>query len=150
MSKSADSPQGTILVLDDPKAITKKIKSAVTDSEHRGALRPDGEARRLEPARALRRGHRIERSPTSRPSSPAGSTATFKGAVADAVVEFLRPVRERYEELAADPAEVDRRLGVGADIAEAMAEPVLARAIKAAGLLPRPGSTASASRAAGG
>ena len=53
MSKSVDSPQGTILVLDEPKAITKKVKSAVTDSGHRGALRRRGQARRLEPAVAV-------------------------------------------------------------------------------------------------
>jgi hypothetical protein len=47
-------------------------------------------------------------------------------------------VRERYEELVADPGEVDRRLGQGADEAEAKAEEVLARATRAAGLLPRP------------
>jgi len=62
----------------------------------------------------------------------------FKGAVADAVVEYLRPVQERFDALMADPAEVDRRLRVGADAAEAIAEPVLDRASKAAGLLPRP------------
>jgi tryptophanyl-tRNA synthetase len=47
-------------------------------------------------------------------------------------------VQERYAELAADPAEVDRRLAAGAAAAEALAEPVLARASLAAGLLPRP------------
>jgi tryptophanyl-tRNA synthetase len=58
--------------------------------------------------------------------------------VADAVVECLRPVQERYAALDADPEEVDRRLAKGADDAEAKAEAVLARAIRAAGLLPRP------------
>ena len=43
MSKSVDSPQGTILVLDEPKAITKKVKSAVTDSDT--AVRFDVEAK---------------------------------------------------------------------------------------------------------
>jgi tryptophanyl-tRNA synthetase len=51
-------------------------------------------------------------------------------------VEFLRPVRERYDALASDPAEVDRQLAVGAQKARAIAEPVLARARTAAGLLP--------------
>ena len=46
-------------------------------------------------------------------------------------------MQERYDELAADPAEVDRRLALGADAATGMAEAVLARAMKAAGLLPR-------------
>ena len=47
-------------------------------------------------------------------------------AVADAVVEYLRPVQERYAELAADPGEVDRLLAVGADTAATIADPVLA------------------------
>ena len=63
----------------------------------------------------------------------------FKVAVADAVVEFLAPVRERYEALMADPGEVDRRLAAGAEIAEAKAETVLARAMKVSGLVPRAG-----------
>jgi tryptophanyl-tRNA synthetase len=61
----------------------------------------------------------------------------FKVAVADAVVEYLRPVQDRYAELAANPAEVERRLAVGATAATAIADPVLARASRAAGLLPR-------------
>jgi tryptophanyl-tRNA synthetase len=69
-----------------------------------------------------------------------GGYGTFKVAVADAVVEFLRPMQERFRELDADRAEVDRRLATGADIATGIADPVLARASRAAGLLPRAGS----------
>jgi tryptophanyl-tRNA synthetase len=49
-------------------------------------------------------------------------------------------VQERFRELDADPAEVDRLLAMGAANATALADPVLARAAKAAGLLPRAGS----------
>jgi tryptophanyl-tRNA synthetase len=59
----------------------------------------------------------------------------LKERVADAVVEFLRPVRERYESLAADPGEIDRRLAAGARTAASIATPVLERARRAAGLL---------------
>ncbi|MDQ1508335.1 MAG: tryptophanyl-tRNA synthetase [Actinomycetota bacterium] len=69
-----------------------------------------------------------------------GGYGTFKGAVAEAVVEYLRPVQARFRELDADRAEVDRRLAIGAGIAAGIADPVLARATKAAGLLPRAGS----------
>ena len=75
MSKSVESPQGTVLVLDDAKAITKKIKSAVTDSGAEVALRPGREARGLEPARDPRRRSPTARSRRSRPSSPAPATA---------------------------------------------------------------------------
>jgi len=51
------------------------------------------------------------------------------------VVALLAPVRERYHELSADPGEVDRQLGIGAEKARAIAGPVLERARGAAGLL---------------
>ena len=104
MSKSADSPQGTIALLDDPTSITKQIKSAVTDSGDRGPLRP----RRRSPAsrtcsQILAAATGQDRSTRSRPSSRAGGYGALKAAVADAVVEFLAPVQERYAELDADP-----------------------------------------------
>ena len=95
MSKSEDSPQGTILVLDPPKTIEKKIKSAVTDSGAEVRHDRDDQARRLEPHRDLRRGHRSTIADVEREFDGAQYGA-FKVAVADAVVEFLRPVQERY------------------------------------------------------
>ncbi|MDQ1462425.1 MAG: tryptophanyl-tRNA synthetase [Actinomycetota bacterium] len=136
MSKSEDSPQGTILVLDDPKAIEKKIKSAVTDSgseiRHDRDEKP-GVSNLIEIYAAVT-GASIAEVEEEFDGKQYG---VFKVAVADAVVEFLRPVQARYAELAADPGEVQRRLAVGADAATALADPVLARATRAAGLLPR-------------
>jgi tryptophanyl-tRNA synthetase len=136
MSKSTESPQGTVGVLEDPKAIVKKFKSAVTDSDTE--VRHDRDAKpgvsNLIEIYAAVTGATIadvEREFGS------GGYGAFKGAVADAVVEHLRPVRERYDALAADPAEVDRLLAIGADIATGMSDEVLARASRAAGLLPR-------------
>ena len=137
MSKTEDSPQGTVLVFDEPKTIEKKIKSAVTDSGAEVRYDRDekpGISNLIEIYGAVTDATiaEVER-------EFAGlQYGAFKGAVAEAVVEYLRPVQERYAELIADPAEVDRRLGAGADLAEAIAEPVLARACRAAGLLARP------------
>jgi tryptophanyl-tRNA synthetase len=137
MSKSDDSPQGTILVLDPPKTIEKKIKSAVTDSgsevRHDRAAKP-GISNLIEIYGAVTGCSiaDVERAFDGR------QYGAFKAAVAEAVTAFLRPVQTRFHELAADPAEIDRRLGAGALAAEALAEPVLARAKLAAGLLPRP------------
>jgi tryptophanyl-tRNA synthetase len=137
MSKSEESPQGTILVLDPPKTIEKKIKSAVTDSgsdvRHDRETKP-GISNLVEIYGAVtgRSIVDVEREFEGR------QYGAFKSAVVDAVVEFLRPVQERYAQLSADPGEIDRRLAAGADTAESIAEPVLARACKAAGLLPRP------------
>jgi len=136
MSKSEVSPQGTILVLDPPKVIEKKIKSAVTDSgaevRHDRAEKP-GVSNLIEIHCAVT-GQTI---PEVERAFDGAQYGVFKVAVAEAVVEFLRPVQARYEALAADPAEIDRRLSAGAEAAEALAEPVLARASRAAGLLQR-------------
>jgi tryptophanyl-tRNA synthetase len=137
MSKSDESPQGTIIVLDPPKTIEKKIKSAVTDSgsevRHDRDAKP-GVSNLIEIYGAVTGLSiaEVEREFDGKQYGP------FKAAVAEAVVEFLRPVSTRFQELAANPDEIDRRLAVGADAAEALAEPVLGRASLAAGLLPRP------------
>jgi tryptophanyl-tRNA synthetase len=136
MSKSEDSPQGTIGVLEDAKSITKKIKSAITDSETE--VRHDRDAKpgvsNLVEIHAAATGQTIA---AVEKEFGEGGYGSFKSAVAEAVAEFLRPVQERYEQLTADPAEVDRLLAAGADAAAGIAGPVLARAAAAAGLLPR-------------
>jgi tryptophanyl-tRNA synthetase len=137
MSKSEDSPQGTVLLLEDPKSITKKIKAAVTDSEtevrHDRDHKP-GISNLIEIYSAVT-GAGI---PAVEGEFAGSGYGAFKTAVAEAVVEYLRPLQQRYAELAADPREVERRLAIGAERADAKAEPVLAKAIRNAGLLPRP------------
>jgi tryptophanyl-tRNA synthetase len=135
MSKSADSPQGTLLLLDSPDMVAKKIKSAVTDS---------GTEVRYDPANKAGISNllEIQAAVTGRPipeieSEFEGSGyGGFKSAVADAVVDALRPLQEAYKKLEADPAEVDRQLAVGAGKARAISGPVLQRARTAVGLLP--------------
>jgi tryptophanyl-tRNA synthetase len=135
MSKSAESVNGVVLLLDEPTAITKKLRSAVTDS---------GSDVRYDPVEKPGISNLLEvhSAATARPIPEleaeygTGGYGTFKSAVADAVVELLAPVRERYAELARDPAEVDRLLARGAKKARAIAGPVLERARRAAGLLP--------------
>src|SRR6266516_5395853 len=133
MSKSADSPQGMLLLLDPPDVVSKKIKSAVTDSgtevRYDPANKP-GISNLLEIHAAVT-GRGVP--DVEREFADSGYGA-FKSAVADAVVEALRPLQEAYTKLEADPGEVDRQLALGADKARAIAEPVLARARDAAGL----------------
>jgi tryptophanyl-tRNA synthetase len=137
MSKSADSPQGTLLLLDAPDVVTKKIKSAVTDSgtevRYDPANKP-GISNLLE-IQAAATGRSI---PEIEAEFSGAGYGAFKSAVAESVVELLRPVQEAYRKLEADRDEVDRQLGVGAQKARAIAAPVLARARTAAGLLPPP------------
>jgi tryptophanyl-tRNA synthetase len=135
MSKSAASEKGIIYVLDEPKRIEKKIKSAVTDSA--GDIRHDREAKpgvsNLLEILAAATGRGVEELAAE---YDGGGYGAFKGAVAEAVIEMLRPTQARYAELADDPGEVARVLADGADRARAVAAPTLARAKDAIGLLP--------------
>jgi tryptophanyl-tRNA synthetase len=138
MSKSLDSPQGTIKLLDDPKAITKRIKSAVTDSDNEIRFDPESKP-------GVSNLLQILGSVTDQPVEQVAAGMAGQGygalktAVADAVVEFVAPLQARYAELEQDPAEVARILGVGADRAEGIATGVLERVRDAVGLLRRPG-----------
>lgn len=133
MSKSEDSPQGTILVLEDLDQVAKKITRAVTDTATEVRFDPEtkpGVSNLLsilaactgeDPAIAAERFSRY---------------GDLKKACAEAVVETLRPIQQRYAELAADPAGTTAILADGADRARAVARPVLERARANLGLLP--------------
>ena len=135
MSKSADSPKGTIQILEDPKRIGKKFRSAVTDSETE--VRYDRESKagvsNLLEIMSVASGRAIDDLVAEYADQGYG---TFKTAVADAVVEMLRPIQERHAELADDPAEVTRVLADGAERARAIAGPKLRAAKDAVGFLP--------------
>ena len=120
MSKSLDSPRGTVDILDDPSVITRKIKSAVTDSE--AEVRYDVQAKpgSVEPAVDTGGGHRPHAGP--RPPRDYTMYGPLKADTADAVVELLRPIQTRFAELEADPAETSRLLQIGADKARAIAD----------------------------
>ena len=136
MSKSGESPAGILWMLDDDKALTKKIKSAVTDSE--GVVRYDpvekpGVSNLLSILAIVTR-----RSVSEVEAEFDGlQYGALKGAVAEAVVEELRPIRERTLKLLDDPAELDRLLAINADRASAIADATLARVYDAVGFLPR-------------
>ncbi|MGH9069676.1 MAG: tryptophan--tRNA ligase [Acidimicrobiales bacterium] len=133
MSKSVESPQGTILVLDVPAVIQRKIARAVTDagSEVRFDRREKpGVSNLLELLGAL----------SGRPPAEVATGYTrygdLKADVAEAVIEALRPLRERYDELASDPGAVSAILAKGAAKASEVAGATLQRASAAIGLLP--------------
>lgn len=134
MSKSADSPQGTVLVLDPPEVIARKFKRAVTDTGAEVVYDPEkkpGVANLL----AI-----LAAATGRRPDEVAQGYSQYgplKADTAEAVIELVRPVRERYEALAADPEAVRTTLTRGAEKAEAVAGVTLARARQAIGLLSR-------------
>jgi tryptophanyl-tRNA synthetase len=133
MSKSVDSPQGTILVLDPPKTIEKKIKRAVTDNDGEVRYDPEGKpgvANLLSILGAVTGEAPVDLARRYEQYGP------LKADVAEAVVEAVRPLQERFAELQADPAQIDAIARQGAEKAEAMAAPVLERAMANIGLLP--------------
>jgi tryptophanyl-tRNA synthetase len=135
MSKSADSPMGTLLVNDPPDEIRRKIRSAVTDSGREVVASPDKPAI----SNLLTIYSAVQGRPVSEIQAQyeGRGYADFKGDVADAVVSFLQPFQERYRDLMADPAEVDRQLEIGAQKAQAVASKTLADVYGKVGFLPR-------------
>ena len=135
MSKSLESP-GTVGILEDADGVARRFKRAVTDSD--GEVRYDPAAK---PGVSNLLG--ILASATGRtPEAVADDYAQYgplKADTADAVNELLNPIRDRYAELSADPAEVARLLDAGAHKARTTAAATLERARTNAGLLPRSG-----------
>jgi tryptophanyl-tRNA synthetase len=124
MSTTGSSEQGTVYVLDEQRAIEKKIKGAVTDSgsEIRRGEGKEGIGNLIEILAAVRGvgPEEVER------SSASLRYGDFKALVAEAVVDYLAPVRERYTELRGDERELESILGRGAERARAIAGETLA------------------------
>ena len=124
MATTGGSEQGTVLVLYQPDMLRKKIRSAVTDSGTEVRRGPDKEgiANLIEILSVVR-----EVAPDAIEREFDGSGyGDFKSAVADAVVEYLAPVRERYAELRPDEDALERTLAAGADKARAIASGTVA------------------------
>ncbi len=132
MSKSIESPQGTILVLDEPSVITKKIKRAVTDADNEVRFDPEAKPGVSNLLSIL--GAATGRSPQGL-ADDYDMYGPLKADTAEAVVEMLRPVQERYAELVADPTAVTEILHAGAVKARSIASVTLARVHHAVGLL---------------
>ena len=136
MSKSSDSPQGTVFLFDEAKDIERKFKRAVTDAEHGpGAVRYDPAAKP-----GVSNLLDILATVTGRsPQEVAGEYTQYgplKADTAAAVIELLIPIQARYRELAADPGHVAKVLRGGAERAGEVAAATVARAEAAIGLLP--------------
>lgn len=136
MSKSGESPQGIIWLLDDPAVTAKKIKSAVTDTDRDIVFNPESKAgvSNLLGILSLLTGTSI---PALETEFAGRGYGDLKSSVADAVVAEFEPIRARALELLSDPAELDRMLAVNAERANEIAEATLARVYDAVGFLPR-------------
>lgn len=133
MSKSSSSEAGIVYLDDDPAAIMKKFKRAVTDSESEvrfdRATKP-GVSNLLEILAAC-----TGRTPDA-VAADYSQYGQLKNDTGEAVVAVLAPIQERYRALLADRAELARLLRVGADKARTVASRTLDRAYTNIGILP--------------
>jgi tryptophanyl-tRNA synthetase len=135
MSKSDPSDMSRINLADDAETIAQKVRKAKTDPEplpeDPAALDGRPEAKNLVSIYAAL----ADETPATVLARFAGQGfGAFKPALADLVVESMRPLTERLEQLKSDPAELDRLLAIGADRARATAAPTLAATYRAVGL----------------
>ena len=124
MSTTGGTPQGTLELFDPPEVLAKKVKSAVTDSgkEVRRGPGKEGIANLID-IMSVATGEAPEEIEARYDGAGYGQ---FKADVAEAIVALVEPIQERYRELRADDAELQRLLGVGADKAREASAPTLA------------------------
>jgi tryptophanyl-tRNA synthetase len=136
MSKSDPSDMSRINLTDDADTIASKIRKARTDPEPLpetlGELGGRPEARNLVNIFAALSGSAPETVIEDFAGQP---FSVFKPALADLAVAHLAPISARMADILADPAEIDRILGAGAERAAAIAEPILARTHDIVGLI---------------
>ncbi len=136
MSKSDSNPKGYISMMDDFSVISKKIKSAVTDSEGVIEYRPEDDAKaginNLLSIMAVMTNSTPEAVAKRFDGQGYG---TFKSAVADAVVEAIRPIREEYDRIIKDKAYLKDIYTKGAESAHRIADRTLKKVYKKVGFI---------------
>ncbi|MEX3515034.1 MULTISPECIES: tryptophan--tRNA ligase [unclassified Corynebacterium] len=135
MSKSGDNPKGIINLLDPPKTSAKRIKSAVTDDL--GVVAFDRETQpgvsNLLVIQSALTGKAIDELVESYAGKGYGH---LKVDTADALEAFTTPLKARFDELMADPAEIERILARGAERAAEVAQPLVDDVYAKVGFLP--------------
>ncbi len=136
MSKSAETEAGLLKILDDPAVTVKKVMRAVTDAD--GDIRFDREAKpgvaNLLTIYSVLAGRTVDDVVSEYSGRGYGD---LKKGLAEVVTESFTPIRERTQELLADPAELDRILGKAADRASEVADATLAKVYDRIGFLTR-------------
>jgi tryptophanyl-tRNA synthetase len=133
MSKSADGEAGLVYLLDEPAAILKKFKRAVTDSDNEvryDRVAKPGVSNLLDILAACTGGDAEALAANYTQYGP------LKQDAGEAVIELLTPIQARYRELMEDRGELDALLRRGAEKARHVASATLSRAQRAVGLLP--------------
>ncbi len=137
MGTTTSSDMGKILLVDQPDAIRRKVMSAVTDAgrDVRRAEDKPGVTNLID-IMSVASG----RSPESIEAEYDGQGyGRFKAAVAEAVIECLNPIRERYLRLRSDPVELEKLLSQGAEKARQVSAPTLQAMYDAMGFVRRSG-----------
>ncbi|MEY3615510.1 MAG: tryptophanyl-tRNA synthetase [Actinomycetota bacterium] len=134
MSKSASGDAGIVYVLDEPAAIERKFKRAVTDS---GSDVVYDRANKPGVANLLEILASATNSSPEHVATQYSQYGALKAATGAAVVELLAPIRQRYHELLGDRGELARLVRRGDERAEVVAAATLARAHAAIGMMPR-------------
>jgi tryptophanyl-tRNA synthetase len=123
MSTTFGTPQGTLSLLDPPEVLTKKVRSAVTDSGKDVRRGPGKEGiGNLIDIMSVATGETPDEIESRYDGAGYGQ---FKSDVAEALVALVAPIQDRYRELRADPDELQRLLAVGADKAREASAPTL-------------------------
>lgn len=136
MSKSTDNPKGLINLLDDPKVSAKRIRSAVTDND--GEIRYDkenkpGVSNLLVIQSAL--GEKSIDELVEGYQKAGSGYGDLKKDTAEVLEAFCSPLRQRYDEYMADPAELNRILANGADRAREIAAKTIEQVYERVGFL---------------
>jgi tryptophanyl-tRNA synthetase len=136
MSKSDPSDQSRINLTDDADTIASKIRKAKTDPEplpdSMDGLKDRPEARNLVNIYSALSGQSVSAVMAEFAGAQFG---TFKPRLADLAVARLSPITTEMNRLMADPAEIDRILGDGADRADAIAQPILNKTKEIVGMI---------------
>tara|TARA_B100002003_G_scaffold240806_1_gene261755 strand:- start:91 stop:1098 length:1008 start_codon:yes stop_codon:yes gene_type:complete len=139
MSKSDTNPKNFIGLLEDPKKITKKIKSAVTDSDEQARIYFDPEEKagvsNLLTLLSLATNKSID---SLVPEYEDKMYGHLKGDVAEAVVALIEPIQEKYKALRDDRAYLDEVMKSGAEKASAKAAVTLEKVYDTIGFIKKP------------
>jgi tryptophanyl-tRNA synthetase len=135
MSKSASSPQGVVDLLDEPKAIAKKFRSAVTDTGREVVFDVENKpgVSNLLTIYSVLGGRSI---PELEQAFSGRGYGDLKSELADVVIESLAPIKTRVDEYMNDPAQLDAILSDGAAKARTVASKTLAAVYERVGFLP--------------
>ena len=137
MSTTGGTAQGTVYLLDEPDAIRRKFRRAVTDSDDPPVLRRgDGKPGVTNLIDILAAVRDVSPQSVEQELADARGYGDLKAAVGDAVVAELAPLQERYRALRADEQALEETLAAGAEKARAIASGTLADVRAAMGVGP--------------